>query len=304
MIRALLLALLTLAVFAPEAAAVYDPATGRWLTRDPAGTAPHVRIGQGAPSVRLPDGRIHRPSGFQPLAQYADGTNLYQYARSNSIRFGDPYGLESCEYCGPDISGWLSNELVTWYNWVAALMPQIKTWAAQDAPWYEPDFVRRKSYHYAFLALAGRQMTYFPNTTFSSANCPTEKCANTVTLNSTCIHTSEVGNLVYGAVARYFRMTWLQTWGGSIAGNRGKRTDADAAGVGIGFDFGGDGGVFHEWLGTIDADRLATLGSDAPPECKPCTESVAPGQNHVGLPAVTPTMNQNPLKIDIPSDVR
>jgi hypothetical protein len=63
MIRALLIALLALTVFAPEAAAIYDPATGRFITRDPAG--------------------------------YVDGMNLYRYGRSNPARYTDPMGLSS-----------------------------------------------------------------------------------------------------------------------------------------------------------------------------------------------------------------
>lgn len=63
MIRVILFALLTLAALAPEAAAVYDPATGRWLTRDPAG--------------------------------YVDGMNLYRYGRSNPVRYVDRNGWQA-----------------------------------------------------------------------------------------------------------------------------------------------------------------------------------------------------------------
>lgn len=62
MLRMLLLAIVTLATFAPQASAIYDPATGRWITRDPAG--------------------------------YVDGSNLYRYGGANPVRFVDPMGLE------------------------------------------------------------------------------------------------------------------------------------------------------------------------------------------------------------------
>lgn len=63
MIRALMLAVLALAVFAPDAAAVYDTATGRWLTRDPAG--------------------------------YVDGGHLYEYCMGNPSSRMDHSGTQS-----------------------------------------------------------------------------------------------------------------------------------------------------------------------------------------------------------------
>jgi len=119
------------------------------------------------------------------------------------------------------------------------------------------------------------------------------------------MHRSEIGNLVYGFAAVYFRMTWLQTWAGSIAGNRGDRTNADAAAVGAGFDFAHNhkGVTVAEYLKTQDPDRLKEMCSDAPPECEPCSESVNWRTNHVTLPKVTATLNEDPFTMSVPSEV-
>lgn len=63
MTRLLLTAILALVAFSQDAAAIYDPATGRFITRDPAG--------------------------------YVDGMNLYRYGMSNPATHTDPMGLSS-----------------------------------------------------------------------------------------------------------------------------------------------------------------------------------------------------------------
>lgn len=61
MIRTVIVALLALMAFSQDALAIYDPGTGRFITRDPAG--------------------------------YVDGMNLYRYGRANPVRYNDPSGL-------------------------------------------------------------------------------------------------------------------------------------------------------------------------------------------------------------------
>ena len=82
---AFLFSLASLALFAADASAMYNPATGTWLQRDPGPggmmAAPRVA---GGPATG---------GGFLPRDQYADGLNLYQYVRSNPQRQIDPLGL-------------------------------------------------------------------------------------------------------------------------------------------------------------------------------------------------------------------
>jgi len=83
----------------------YDQYTGRWLTNDPLGIMPNPQ----------------RPNRFDPLDQYRDGLNIYEYVGSEPVRGLDKYGLfhgnkESwgagsppvspppCGVCGPDVT--------------------------------------------------------------------------------------------------------------------------------------------------------------------------------------------------------
>ncbi len=63
MMRILWMAFVALIAFAPDAAAVYDARTGRWLQRDPIG--------------------------------YADGANLYRYGLASPVNYTDAQGLAS-----------------------------------------------------------------------------------------------------------------------------------------------------------------------------------------------------------------
>jgi len=64
-------------VIPAPAKGMYDPQHGRWLQRDPVGTRPDKR------------GRI------DPTKQYADSTNLYEYAESSPAKKFDPMGMSS-----------------------------------------------------------------------------------------------------------------------------------------------------------------------------------------------------------------
>lgn len=133
--------------------------------------------------------------------------------------------------CGPDVTSWFKLELYNWSKFAYDLNKRIKklTW------WM--GLVTMKSVQYANLAGLASQLTYHPDTDFVSAGkkCP-KGCTDTVTLCGGCIHRSELGNFVYGAIARYFQMTWMQTEMGAIVGNRGKRTDSDKASVKLGYN--------------------------------------------------------------------
>lgn len=61
--------------------------------RDPYGTMPGPTPTAGP--VAVPSG----VGGFQPTRRYADGMNLYQYARSNSVNRVDPLGTYSHQHC-------------------------------------------------------------------------------------------------------------------------------------------------------------------------------------------------------------
>jgi hypothetical protein len=80
---------LALALLATDASAMYNPSTGTWLQRDPGpgGMMPATPRVTGGPVIS--DGFLPR----DPVAQYRDGMNLYEYVRSQPLQGIDPLGL-------------------------------------------------------------------------------------------------------------------------------------------------------------------------------------------------------------------
>ncbi len=68
----------------------YSPTLGRWLTRDPDGTAQN----------RLPVSVV-RKSSIGAMTQYTDGPNLFQYCISDPMSFTDYLGLQA-SLCNPN----------------------------------------------------------------------------------------------------------------------------------------------------------------------------------------------------------
>ncbi len=100
-------------MFAAEASAMYHPGTGRFMQRDP-GTGSAVHIGYAGPVV---SGR------FVPrdtITQYADGMNLYQFARSAPNGIVDPSGLKSEVYVECRLVG--SDPDSKWYGWLYGIV--------------------------------------------------------------------------------------------------------------------------------------------------------------------------------------
>lgn len=82
---------------ATPALAMYHPGMGRFLQRDPHGTmnaSTAPRVGMAGPAAA--GGFVARdpmPARPQPILQYTDGMNLYQYVRSQPTRGLDPTGM-------------------------------------------------------------------------------------------------------------------------------------------------------------------------------------------------------------------
>ena len=184
--------------------------------------------------------------------------------------------------------------MIILHRWIHQVEDMIHVWAENEAPWYEPTFVLEKGYKYAFMLILAPRLTYFPDTDFAhGSSCVTsEGCSNTVTFHGRCVHSSEIGNFIYGFAARAFRMTWPQTYVGGWYGNRGERTVADKAAVEYGWD-AADKGWWTDVHFPDDGDLAAEMASDAPTQCKPneCVTEVG----HITLPSVTPTMNKIPI---------
>ncbi len=61
----------------------YDNQTGRWLSHDPLGITPNPQ----------------KQNAFRITEQYRDSTSLYEYARSNPVKFLDSFGYKAGEIC-------------------------------------------------------------------------------------------------------------------------------------------------------------------------------------------------------------
>ena len=78
---------LTLAISAQDAfarARMYHAGTGTFMQRDPLGTAVEPAVSRNLSQPQYTE--------RDPTAQYTDGSNLYQYVRSNPVIFVDPTG--------------------------------------------------------------------------------------------------------------------------------------------------------------------------------------------------------------------
>ena len=120
------LAVMTFAVLTADSAeAFYHAGMGRFLNRDPNGQFGVARVGGfstpagnagrflerdnpvGQPGMQV-SSSVYASFGhpnvgdfqqFDPMAQYYDGMNLYQYARSSPVRYRDPSGLITAAEC-------------------------------------------------------------------------------------------------------------------------------------------------------------------------------------------------------------
>ncbi|HEX8243283.1 MAG TPA: DUF4157 domain-containing protein, partial [Longimicrobium sp.] len=175
---------------------------------------------------------------YQPAT--AEGRRLLAHELAHVLQQRDglarqtpPTGQQAQPQCGPNVTAWFAQELYLWAVYAQNLESLLATQAASRG-------TPMKAEEYAAMLVVGPQMTYEPTTTFTSAAagaCPAEQCDGSVTLCNRCMHRSELGNFLYAYFARSLRMTWLQTYGGSLAGNRGTRSEADIQSVRLGYDY-------------------------------------------------------------------
>jgi hypothetical protein len=219
-----------------------------------------------------------------------------------------PQPQSAAPQCGPEVSAWFRFELGLWAAYVRKL---IRHRAANPTPGQLD-----KAWDYATMLVVGPQMTYEPTTSFASATqgvCPGEPCARSVTLCGRCVDRSEVGNFLYSWFARDLRMTWLQTYGGSIAGNRGTRSEADVQSVRLGYDYRETPNVeictfLNDTTSRLplatNAQRWQGMQSDAPVGCRPCTASTVPAAaDHTTFPDFTSPASDK-FRVTVPSLVR
>jgi RHS repeat-associated protein len=251
----------------------YETGLGRWIERDPLGLMAHV--------ISRAIEAASDPLSVHALSHMAFAFN---YAVSSPGNYRDPTGLIADCSCGPDVSDWLAEELRIVGRWAQDALTEIDdAWpiGLDVSYWYSGRFSARV----AIIKQMAPQLTYFPDTEFRAGDCPSaEACNNTVTVCGMCMHSSEVGNMVYGYMARTLDFSWTITKAGAWYGNRGIQTAEDKASVKAGFGIFSAGlcGYFAKHPGVC---RDIVKGSS--PLCKPCATSVDPGKNHIVLPKIS-----------------
>lgn len=149
------------------------------------------------------------------------GANVYAFVRNGSVNRIDPLGLQAsqpttsraCDYCGPDMTSWFTEEV----NIHGAF------WRSSQA---NVGVALRPLYFKRYAASIPYKWTKFETT-----NCPSgDKCKGTVSLCGTCIHNSELGNVMYGAMAKVWMRGEGLIVGGAVAWG-GTNSNEDMAGV-------------------------------------------------------------------------
>jgi len=96
--RTIILSLITLlAIFALSSSslAMYNTEQGRFMQRDPLGERDGICLIEFSKA-----GRPVFPRTLLPKIQYKDGAGLYEYVKSNSMRYTDNFGNAACPYDG------------------------------------------------------------------------------------------------------------------------------------------------------------------------------------------------------------
>jgi hypothetical protein len=143
-----------------------------------------------------------------------------------------------------------------------------------------------------------RPLKSSPTTNFSSADCPSQDCANTVQISGICVATTAIGNLVYGLVMGYlyFSLPAALTFAGIV--NQGPQTPANKLAVQLGWQWGSNPGYVGGLAAFVAGAPL--LGQNAPQKCKACPEAVNAFNNHVKLSRVAPG---TPPTVGLPKNV-
>jgi len=127
--------------------------------------------------------RMYQPTvarwiSLDPI-RFAVSINLYLYALNSASMRVDPSGLicNNGPYCGPDVGAWFAMELCSLFT-----LLKSKNFSLPSSE-YE-NFWKNLKYENSGL--------------LNDPRCPTKPCENSVSLCSSCISVTELGNLAFG----------------------------------------------------------------------------------------------------------
>jgi RHS repeat-associated protein len=149
----------------------FHPGLGRFINRDPIGRV-------------LP---------YLQILNINEGSNLYQYVRSNPYSYSDPYGLSSCK-CGPDATASINAVL-------ARMRADFTTWS-----WWTKRKKCASLYNILPIPGLGTAMSswdIYPVP--SSYGCATGECNETVMIYDGCHNFWGVNYVLFGAMNKLCR---------------------------------------------------------------------------------------------------
>jgi hypothetical protein len=274
-----------------------------------------------------------------PVAAPPPGGGKKPQAPQQQPSTGDQVEKPGEKKCGADVTRWLEAEIETYCDWMLWVKTMIEdVWGGQRVL----PIAATLQLKYDFLEIIGSQLLH-GSINFHTERCPkpTAECARTVTLAGRCVHQSELGNVMAGAVMRCFGIPWLLALEAAEMANRKVGSPwklADEAGVEFGWDY-----VNYELLpkrgraaGLKDFARydavarsihpanpkphtlsqMRVMMEEVPQTCNPCDDSVRWDAGHPtvnlpfwqgargrgNLPVVHPGRQRKDLKIRQPAE--
>ena len=235
----LLLGLGCLILVSDPAGALYNPNTGRWLSRDPIGAQDGMALSYFKPNG-TPERKLHATA-----RQYSYGLNLYEYVSGSPFAFSDPLGLRKssttspspsgCDVCGPDVTQQVKDALGkvedTFNNKLSAEQKE----AACDAfTSRDPDPLKGNEPMWlnAWDINNLHNQNWINSAPYSPKCATTPNCQNTVTVDGKCFYAGSANYVVFG---RMWKLCDNYEWTGEtlIWGYKGDRPTIKRGWLGI-----------------------------------------------------------------------
>ena len=246
----------------------YSPGLGRWMSRDPIGLSDgpnELAYVRNRPTVAI-----------DPL-----GLDIYQAPRPDFVK-------KACGKCGADITDWFRDEFEAQKSGWDAYKAEYERRATLGIGWYQYAWWAYHNQYYkswSEIMLAphpsgGQHFEFNKGTTCGTKGKCDVGCGNTVTLCGKCIHSSVVGNLMFGLMANYAQQSLdeVTKYVREIINRYGTPDPYDPPIYKVGYDVYGDyddfasGGSFCEALMKAEAAQGVSaqwLGGETRPTSFP-----------------------------------
>jgi len=193
---------------------------------------------------------------------------------------GDAAEGDKKQCCGPDVTDWFYDELILHWNYSVTQYNNHGWWRFHAPSSYTDFATYANSLNYKFMAFAGQ-------------TCPVN-CPGTVTCCNTCLHKSELGNLMFGITGRLWGFYYFQLRLGTWIKGAGLRSAWDRAAAEAGYDSATNNATAltasaASMCQTLRAHpQWANIQDPIAVPCPICTEVYTGPHSTPGLPCVFP----------------